>query len=80
MEIVRELELPRPVEPAPRPVRSISEAADLFLASKAKRSTDTKRKIQLLTSRLVHFAEQRRKFFRLGSRFVASHRVPKYLD
>lgn len=53
IELVRELELPRPTENAASPGVPIDEAAAAFPVSKAKRSPDRQRKIRLLTSRLT---------------------------
>ncbi len=62
VEIIRELELPRAVEKPPRASLPIEQAAAAYLASKAKRSPDTQRKIRLITGRLARFAEPKKKY------------------
>lgn len=62
VEIIRELEVPRSAERPPRAVVPIDRAAAAFLASKAKRSPDTQRKIRLITGRLTRFAETKKKY------------------
>jgi site-specific recombinase XerD len=62
VEVIRELELPRPIEKPTRVSVSLEKAAEAFLASKLKRSPDTQRKIRLLTGRLISFAETKKKY------------------
>jgi lipopolysaccharide biosynthesis regulator YciM len=62
VEIIRELELPRPIEKHSRTAVPIEQAAAAYLASKAKRSPDTQRKIRLITGRLARFAETKKKY------------------
>lgn len=62
VEIIRELELPRPTEKLARISIPIHEAATAYLASKARRSPDTQRKIRLITGRLARFAETKQKY------------------
>jgi len=57
VEIVREMELPTPVEPTQKPRTAISSAVKTFLESKAKKNPETQRKYRNLLKRLQSFAE-----------------------
>ena len=62
IEIIRELELPVPVEPVAKPQVSLESAIASFLAFKSRRSLDVQRKSKLVLGRLRAFLEVRRKF------------------
>ena len=57
VEILRDMELPSPVEPTLKPQTAISLASSSFLESKAKTNPETQRKYRNLLKRLVSFAE-----------------------
>jgi integrase len=61
VEIIRELELPTPVEPTVRPQVSLENAIASFLAFKSRRSLDVQRKSKLVLGRLKSFLELRKK-------------------
>lgn len=61
VEIIREMELPRPVEQTQKPLVSIATAIDSFIAFKAKRSVDVQRKARSILNRLKTFMESRQK-------------------
>lgn len=56
VEIIREMELPTPVEPSQKPKTAITTAAEAFLQLKAKRNRETLRKYENLFKRLEAFA------------------------
>ncbi|HVY92395.1 MAG TPA: tyrosine-type recombinase/integrase [Bryobacteraceae bacterium] len=60
-EIIREMELPRPVEQTAKPQTNLSTAIDAYLAFKSHRSDDVRRKAQLVLTRLQKFLELRNK-------------------
>jgi hypothetical protein len=62
VEIIRELELPKPVEPTVKPQVSFESAIASFLAFKSRRSLDVQRKSKLVLGRLKTFLELRKKF------------------
>ena len=62
VEIIRELELPIPVEPVAKPQVSLESAIASFLAFKSRRSLDVQRKSKLVLGRLKSFLELRKKF------------------
>jgi integrase len=62
VEIIRELELPIPVEPVAKPQVSFEAAIASFLAFKSRRSLDVQRKSKLVLGRLKSFLELRKKF------------------
>jgi integrase len=55
VEIIRDMELPKPVEQTPKPRVSLDAAIVSFLEFKSKRSSDVQRKARLITSRLKTF-------------------------
>lgn len=57
VELVREMELPTPVEPAQKPKTALSTAIDEFLGLKAKKQAETQRKYRNLLNRLRVFCE-----------------------
>ena len=57
VEILRDMELPTPVEPTLKPQTAIATATKCFLESKAKKNTETQRKYRNLLKRLQAFAE-----------------------
>ena len=60
-EIVRDMELPTPIEPTQRPQVGMDAAIASFIAFKARRSPDVRRKAQLILGRLKTFLEKRKK-------------------
>jgi site-specific recombinase XerD len=61
VEIVRELELPKPPEPVRKPQIGMEQAIGSFLAFKSKRSADVQRKAKAILGRLKRFMESRKK-------------------
>ena len=61
VEIIRDMEIPTPPEQTQKPAIGIGEAIDSFLAYKASRSPDVRRKARLVLLRLKSFAEWRKK-------------------
>jgi integrase len=61
VELLRDLELPTPIEPTIKPQLSIEHAIISFLAFKARRSPDVQRKARLILGRLRKFMEGRKK-------------------
>ncbi|MGD0775790.1 MAG: site-specific integrase [Candidatus Solibacter sp.] len=60
-EIIRDLELPTPIESVQKPQIGIQEAIDSFIAFKARRSIDVQRKARLILGKLKAFLEKRKK-------------------
>ncbi len=61
-ELIREMELPTPIEQTEKPRVGIEKAVTSFIAFKAHRSADVRRKAKLILGRLKEFLEQRKKF------------------
>ena len=61
VEIIREMELRTPPEQTQKPQVNLADAIASFLAFKAKRSADVRRKARLLLGRLKTFMEGRKK-------------------
>jgi site-specific recombinase XerD len=61
VEIIRELELPKPPEPVQKPQISMEQAIGSFLGFKSKRSADVQRKAKAILGRLKMFMESRKK-------------------
>jgi integrase len=57
VEIVRDMELPTPVEPVQKPKTALTVAIEAFLTLKAKKQPETQRKYRNLLKRLQEFAE-----------------------
>jgi len=62
VEVIRDMELPVPVEPTVKPQVSLEDAIASFLAFKSRRSLDVQRKSKLVLGRLKSFMELRKKF------------------
>jgi integrase len=60
-ELIRDMELPTPVESTQKPLVSIDHAIASFAAFKNKRSIDVQRKAKLVLGRLKAFLEKRKK-------------------
>jgi hypothetical protein len=56
------MELPTPIAPTQARQVGIAEATASFLAFKARRSTDVRRKAKLILGRLTIFLERQKKF------------------
>jgi len=61
VEIIRDLELPAPIEPTQKPQVGLESAITSFLAFKARKSPDVQRKARLILGRLRAFMERRKK-------------------
>jgi integrase len=61
VEILRDMELPTPIEPNRKPQIGIEDAISSFIAFKARRSIDVQRKARLILGRLKTFMERRKK-------------------
>jgi integrase len=61
VEIIRDMELPTPIEPTQKPQATIERAIDSFIAFKARRGPDVRRKARLILGRLKAFMERRKK-------------------
>ena len=62
VELIRDMELPTPVEQTQKPKIGIEKAIASFVAFKAHRSIDVQRKAKLILGRLKAFLELRKKF------------------
>lgn len=61
VEIIRDMELPSPIEPTLKPQVDMEAAIASFLAFKSRRSLDVQRKSKLNLGRLKTFLEKRKK-------------------
>jgi integrase len=61
VEIIRDMELPSPIEPTLKPQVGMEAAIASFLAFKSRRSLDVQRKSKLTLGRLKTFLEKRKK-------------------
>ena len=61
VEIIRDLELPTPIEPTQKPQVGMEAAIASFIDFKARRSPDVRRKARLILGRLRTFLERRKK-------------------
>ena len=61
VELIRNIELPAPIEPPQKPRINMEQAIASFLAFKARRSIDVQRKSNLILGRLKGFLERRNK-------------------
>ena len=57
-EIIRDMELPTPIESVQKPQIGIEDAIASFIAFKARRSIDVQRKARLILGRLKTFMER----------------------
>ena len=60
-EIIRDMELPTPIESVQKPQIGLQDAIDSFIAFKARRSIDVQRKARLILGKLKAFLERRKK-------------------